>query len=191
MSDDQNHITIDKVFKNIWYYLKIGIENRDSDYHTFSLATSYKNIVRNRTVVLRNYNEDNKTISFHTHNLTKKVLDINNNKNVEALFYNRKEKIQIRISGLAVINEQDDLCKEKWLEMSTQTKECYFQNITSGQPINNPDLIKSVIQDKISENFIIITIHINKIDWLYLSSKGHKRIKFLAQDNFKGEWIAP
>ena len=191
MSDDQNHITTDKVFKNIWYYLKNGIENRDSDYHTFSLATSYENIVKNRTVVLRDYNKDNKTISFHTNNLTKKVLDINNNKNVEALFYNRKEKIQIRISGLAVINEQDDLCKKKWSEMSSQTKECYFQNITPGQPINNPNLVKSVIKDRISENFIIITIHINKIDWLYLSSKGHKRIKFLAQDNFKGEWIAP
>ena len=191
MDDNQNYVAIDKVFKNIWDYLKVGVKNRDSDYHTFSFATSYKNIVKNRTIVLRDYSEKNKTISFHTNNLTEKILDINNNKNVEALFYNRKEKIQIRISGLATINKQDNLYKKKWLEMSSQTKECYFQNINPGQSIDDPDLVTSTIKNEISKNFKIITIHINKIDWLYLSSKGHKRIKFIAPDNFKGKWVAP
>jgi general stress protein 26 len=188
---DYDKSAIDEVFKKIWEYLKIGLKDRDSDYHTFSFASSHKNIVKNRTVVLRDYNEVNKTISFHTNNLTEKVLDINNNKNVEALFYNKKEKIQIRISGLATVNKQDDLCEKKWLEMSDQSKECYFQNINPGKSITNPNLVTSIIQNEVSKYFTIITIHINKIDWLYLSSKGHKRIKFISQDNFKGEWIAP
>ena len=75
--------------------------------------------------------------------------------------------------------------------MSDQSKECYFQNINPGKSIDDPNLITSIIKNEVSENFIIITVHINKIDWLYLSSKGHKRIKFISQDNFKGQWIAP
>ena len=51
--------------------------------------------------------------------------------------------------------------------MSDQSKLCYFQNINPGSIIKTPDVIEQNLQDKMSENFVIISIHIKRTDWLF------------------------
>ena len=191
MNTTENHNNTNEIYENIWKCLDKGVNDRFSDYHTFSLATAPKNIVEVRTVVLRGYDRKNQSIIFHTNNLTSKISEIKNNSNVGALFYDKKEKIQIRCNGDAVINNMDEYCKERWNKMSAQSQECYYQNISPGENIEYPEIVKNKLENKLSENFTVITININKIDWLYLSSKGHTRVKFLKNNGFAGQWIAP
>ena len=191
MNTTENHNNTNEIYENIWKCLDKGVNDRFSDYHTFSLATAPKNIVEVRTVVLRGYDRKNQSIIFHTNNLTSKISEIKNNPNVGALFYDKKEKIQIRCNGDAVINNMDEYCKERWNKMSAQSQECYYQNISPGENIEYPEIVKNKLENKLSENFTVITININKIDWLYLSSKGHTRVKFLKNNGFAGQWIAP
>jgi hypothetical protein len=113
------------------------------------------------------------------------------NPNVGALFYDRKAKIQIRCNGDAVINNMDQYCKERWNKMSAQSQECYYQNISPGENIEHPEIVENKRENKLSENFTVVTINISKIDWLYLSSTGHTRVKFLKNNGFTGQWIAP
>ena len=191
MNITENHNNTNEIYENIWKCLDKGVNDRLSDYHTFSLATSPKNIVEVRTVVLRGYDRKNQSIIFHTNNLTNKINEIKNNPSVGALFYDRKGKIQIRCNGDAVISNMDQYCKERWDKMSSQSQECYYQNISPGKNIESPGIVKNKLENKLSENFTVITININKIDWLYLSSAGHTRVKFLKNDGFTGQWIAP
>ena len=191
MNTTENHNNTNEIYENIWKCLDKGVNDRFSDYHTFSLATAPKNIVEVRTVVLRGYDRKNQSIIFHTNNLTSKISEIKNNPNVGALFYDKKEKIQIRCNGNAVISNMDEYCKERWNKMSAQSQECYYQNISPGENIEYPEIVKNKLENKLSENFTVITININKIDWLYLSSKGHTRVKFLKNNGFAGQWIAP
>ena len=191
MNTTENHNNTNEIYENIWKCLDKGVNDRFSDYHTFSLATAPKNIAEIRTVVLRGCDRKNQSIIFHTNNLTSKISEIKNNPNVGALFYDKKEKIQIRCNGDAVINNMDEYCKERWNKMSAQSQECYYQNISPGENIEYPEIVKNKLENKLSENFTVITININKIDWLYLSSKGHTRVKFLKNNGFAGQWIAP
>jgi len=191
MDINENHNNTKEIYENIWKCLDKGVNDRFSDYHTFSLATSPKNIAEIRTVVLRGYDRKNKSIIFHTNNLTNKISEIQNNPSVGALFYDRKAKIQIRCNGDAVINNMDQYCKERWDKMSSQSKECYYQNISPGDDIKYPSIVKNKLENTLSKDFTVITININKIDWLYLSSTGHTRAKFLKNDGFSGQWIAP
>ena len=191
MNITENHNNTNEIYENIWKCLDKGVNDRFSDYHTFSLATALKNIAEIRTVVLRGYDRKNQSIIFHTNNLTSKISEIKNNPNVGALFYDKKEKIQIRCNGGAVINNMDEYCKERWNKMSAQSQECYYQNIAPGENIEYPEIVKNKLENKLSENFTVITINISKIDWLYLSSKGHTRVKFLKNNGFTGQWIAP
>ncbi len=46
------------------------------------------------------------------------------------LFYSKKDKIQKRINGKAHINNQNQLCEQKWKTMRNLSKLCYFQNHT-------------------------------------------------------------
>tara|TARA_Y100000389_G_scaffold191369_1_gene217437 strand:- start:16090 stop:16704 length:615 start_codon:yes stop_codon:yes gene_type:complete len=191
MNITKNHNNTNEIYENIWKCLDKGVNDRLSDYHTFALATSPKNIVEVRTVVLRGYDRKNQSIIFHTNNLTNKISEIQNNPSVGALFYDRKEKVQIRLNGDAVISNMDQYCKERWDKMSSQSQECYYQNISPGKNIESPGIVKNKLENKLSENFTVITININKIDWLYLSSAGHTRVKFLKNDGFTGQWVAP
>ena len=191
MNNCQNLSKTNEIYENIWKSLDKGVKDRFSDYHTFSLATSSKNIAEIRTVVLRGYDRQNQSIIFHTNNLTNKINEIKNNPSVGALFYDRKGKIQIRFNGDAVINNMDQYCKERWNKMSAQSQECYYQNISPGQNIKSPEIVKNKLENKLSKTFTVITINLSKIDWLYLSSKGHTRVKFLKNDGFTGQWIAP
>ena len=191
MNITENHNNTNEIYENIWKCLDKGVNDRFSDYHTFSLATSPENIAEIRTVVLRGYDRKNQSIIFHTNNLTNKIVEIQNNSSVGALFYDRKAKIQIRCNGNAIINNMDQYCEERWNKMSAQSKECYYQNISPGANIEYPEIVKNKLENKLSENFTVVTINISKIDWLYLSSTGHTRVKFLKNNGFIGQWIAP
>jgi pyridoxamine 5'-phosphate oxidase len=191
MDITENHSNVDEIYGNIWKCLNKGVNDRFSDYHTFSLATSSKNIAEIRTVVFRGYDREKQSIIFHTNNLTNKINEIQDNPNVGALFYDRKAKIQIRCNGDAVINNMDQYCKERWNKMSAQSQECYYQNISPGENIEHPEIVENKRENKLSENFTVVTINISKIDWLYLSSTGHTRVKFLKNNGFTGQWIAP
>ena len=191
MNTSKNHDNIDEIYKKIWDCLKLGIKESKSDYHTFSLATSDEKLSYNRTVVLRDYDIEKHTIIFHTNNLSNKVKQIRTNTNVSALFYSKDDKIQIRFTGHASINNQDEYCDERWNKMHPQSKKCYYQNIKPGTYIDHPELVKTEKTDLLSKDFSIITININSIDWLFLSSSGHIRAEYLRINKFAGKWIAP
>ena len=187
----EEYENIESIFQHIWKSICIGKKNRHSDFHTFSLATCHQNVVKNRTVVLRGYNEEKGIILFHTNVFSEKISDIKKNNNVECLFYSKKSKIQIRFSGTALINHNDEICKKKWNQMSDQSKLCYFQNINPGSVIKRPDDVKQHLQNKMSEAFVIISVNIKKTDWLFLSHSGHKRVIFFDNNVDSGNWIAP
>ena len=88
----EEYENIESIFQHIWKSISIGKKNRHSDFHTFSLATCHQNVVKNRTVVLRGYDEEKGIILFHTNVFSEKISDIKKNDNVECLFYSKKTK---------------------------------------------------------------------------------------------------
>ena len=186
-----NQRNLKGIYKELWVALETAIVDRKSDFHTFSLATVNNEIADNRTVVLRGCNKNKMILSFNTNNSSDKIAHISKNNNVSALFYDKDAKTQIRIIGKAVINNNNDYCKDKWGKMSKQSRECYFQTINPGKTIEHPYNVTIKYNQKMSENFTIIDINILRIDWLYLSASGHSRAKYTKENNYEGEWIAP
>ena len=140
-----NQYNLKGIYEEIWDYLDIAVKDRKSGFHTFSLATISNGYPDNRTVVLRGCCKKTMKLSFHTNNFSNKIIDISADHNVSALFYDKEKKIQIRIVGIANINNDNSYCKEKWENMSNQSKECYFQNINPGKTVDNPDQIKKIM----------------------------------------------
>tara|TARA_Y100000817_G_scaffold312063_1_gene305260 strand:+ start:49 stop:624 length:576 start_codon:yes stop_codon:yes gene_type:complete len=187
----ENLNDVNEILESINKVLSRGVKDRHSDYHTFSVATSANNLINNRTVVLRDFSYEKKLLCYHTNFLSEKISELKKNNNIACLFYSKKDKVQIRINGKAHINNGNQICKEKWKTMSEQSKLCYFQNHNPGKKVANPVEVKQSANNSISKLFSIITVDIEKIDWLYLSRLGHKRVFFLKKNNFDGYWVAP
>jgi len=100
MNTTENHNNTNEIYENIWKCLDKGVNDRFSDYHTFSLATAPKNIVEVRTVVLRGYDRKNQSIIFHTNNLTSKISEIKNNSNSRRLILSAWNPNQINEMAL-------------------------------------------------------------------------------------------
>jgi len=179
--------------------LQKAIKDGKHEYHCFYLATINKKEPKIRTVVLRALNENKNTLSFHTDLRSDKVKEIQSNRNVSALFYDKKRRIQIRIQGDAQLDKNSNKLKKIWSSMRPESKLCYMGPFAPGEkldqfqpnlPNHNAQNITTKNNKKGYENFCRVTIYLESLDWLQLEHSGHQRIYFSFNKNSKPIWIA-
>tara|TARA_B100000035_G_scaffold188712_1_gene161124 strand:- start:3033 stop:3614 length:582 start_codon:yes stop_codon:yes gene_type:complete len=187
------------ILKDIWNELNSSLKQRNHPFHIFAVATinnQSKPDVRN--VVLRDVDEKSKSITFHTDKRSKKINHIENYNDVCALFYDQHKKIQLRTYGKIFLVNDKQIKEERWNKSKSMSKLCYLNKYPPGDKIlsskeylpdeNDLENIENGI-----ENFSIIKIDIQSIDWLNLNYKGHERmiIDFLGNSKVNYRWVAP
>ena len=88
---------LNKIYLKIWDLLDKGLKNRDAPFHIPVFISSDKDKVDGRIVVLRGVDEKEKKIWFHSDIRSNKIEKLKNNPDVAFLFYDKSEKIQLRI----------------------------------------------------------------------------------------------
>ena len=188
-----------QIIKSEWENINLGIQKAKHDYHSFVFSTVSKNSPDSRTVILRDFDEHKPAIWFHSDKRSKKILHLEENENVSALFYDKSRKVQLRINGIADIEEDIEHNKKIWNSMRPESKLCYMGPYAPSQKINHfePNTLKKSAHDldKKDEHlglsrFCRIRIKIKKLDWLKLDYKGHQRLKFEFGKKVKTQWIA-
>ena len=188
-----------QIIKSEWENINLGIQKAKHDYHSFVFSTISKNSPDSRTVILRDFDEHKPAIWFHSDRRSKKILHLEENENVSALFYDKSRKIQLRINGIADIEEDIEHNKKIWNSMRPESKLCYMGPYAPSQKINQfePNTLKKSAHDLDQEDehlglsrFCRIRIKIKKLDWLKLDYKGHQRLEFKFGKKIKTQWIA-
>ena len=193
---------LDKVYIKIWELLKTGLKNRDAPFHIPVLISGNKNKFDARIVVLRGINNKEKKIWFHSDIRSNKVKILKSNPDAALLFYDKSEKIQLRILGLAQINYQNDITKISWQKTAHMSRQCYMGDkppgtdvsiATSGLTEDIDNLKYSKEESEIGyKNFCVIEVFIKSIEWLYLAAKGHRRALFnLKNNSLEKKWLIP
>jgi 3-hydroxyisobutyrate dehydrogenase len=151
-------------------------------------------------VVLRKANPVSKELRFHTDTRSKKWQELNLNPSISALFYNAADRIQIRVKGRGVLQFNNDISAAAWQKTSLSSRRCYLtnfdpssftQNPTSGLPENIEQENFTLEESEIGfQNFGIVSIQVQNIDWLWLHHAGHRRAYF---DYISGSfrWMIP
>jgi len=188
-----------QIIKSEWENINLGIQKAKHDYHSFVFSTVSKNSPDSRTVILRDFDEHQPAIWFHSDRRSKKILHLKENDKVSALFYDKSRKVQLRINGIADIEENIEHNIRIWESMSPESKLCYMGPYAPSQKINQfePNTLKKSAHDldKKDEHlglsrFCRIRIKIKKLDWLKLDYKGHQRLEFEFGKKVKTQWIA-
>ena len=126
--------------------------------------------------------------------------DVKNNTNAALLFYDKDEKIQVRLKVNCIINYKNDITKNSWEKTQHISRKCYLVDNgpgtesdvpTSGlkPELDNFDYTKEQSEEGY-KNFTVIQCKIKSIEWLYLAAKGHRRAKFDLESN-KDTWLVP
>ena len=189
-----------EIIKKIWLMLDDAITNRGSQFRIPTFICGDQTDFDGRIVVLRKSDQKNNTVQFHSDIRSDKIDKLKKNPNASLLFYDKEEKIQLRIKVNCVINHDNEITKQSWLKTAHVSRKCYLVDNGPGTEMDGPssglnkDIEKSGFTMEESEkgykNFTVIQCNIESIEWLYLAAKGHRRIRFDLKNN-KNNWLVP
>ena len=182
------------IFSNQWNQLELAVKEAKHNYHLFALSTIDRDSSDIRTVVLRNVNKKNHSISFHTDIRSPKFEQITKNPSVSVLFYDGQARTQIRMVGTASICAEENKLNSLWENLSIESKKCYMGEIAPSGPLLGKTTINKIKEKDPNEgynNFARVTINASKMDILLLHHLGHRRIEFRFDGKtYSHRWLA-
>ena len=189
-----------EIKKKIWLMLDDAITNRASQFRIPTFICGNQSDFDGRIVVLRKSDQHNNIVQFHSDIRSDKIEKLKNNPKAAMLFYDKDEKIQVRLKIECVINHNNDITKESWSKTQHISRKCYLVENGPGSESEIPTSgLKSELDNfeftmKQSEegykNFTVIQCKIKQIEWLYLAAKGHRRARFDLETK-KDTWLVP
>ncbi len=190
----------EEIKNKYWSMLEDAVSNRVSSFRIPVFICSYQDEVDGRIVVLRKSDRENNLLQFHTDFRSPKVEILKNNNKASLLFYDKEEKIQLRVKVNCEINNQNSITEESWKKTQHISRRCYLTDSPPGTSSENPTsgMISKLedfdyTMDQSEEgfkNFTVIKCNIRSIEWLYLAAKGHRRAMFDIE-NKKESWLVP
>lgn len=186
-----------------WQLLENGSSNPKDGFYTGTLGTQTTTGVSLRTVVLRKTNSAEKKAICYSDVRADKVQQIRQRPGVSFLFWDSEKKIQLRLTGKATVHFNDPLALQYWEHTSLSNRRSYLTITSPGTSQPRPasglpdELDKREPSQEESErgreNFAIIGIQVEHLDWLFLNSNGHRRAQFVykAGHLINKEWSTP
>ena len=184
----------------IWSMLDNAIKDRSSQFRIPVFICGSQDDFDGRIVVLRKSDQSNNLIQYHSDIRSNKIVKLKNNKNASMLFYDKDEKIQVRLKVDCTVNHDNEITKESWLKTGHMSRKCYLVDNGPGTESPSPtsglkpelDNFEFTMEQSEAgyKNFTVIQCKIKSIEWLYLAAKGHRRAKFDLENN-KDIWLIP
>jgi len=179
----------DKIFEKLTQELKKGAFKKGHYFKYFTLATlGVDKFARLRLVALRNVSDDLK-LTFFTDKRSKKMLHIKENNRVSLLFYHHKKLIQLRIDGIARVNNDQYQIQKSWEQIGTEARKDYITKEAPGSSIEDPESLEYL---KEGDYFSIVEIDPFRIEYLELKKNGHTKIKYSKDESgWTSEYLVP
>lgn len=192
--------SLSDVEKDCWKRLVNGAVKGRDPFHLPAVANFIDGEISLRTVVLRKALPEDRELRFHTDIRSPKWIALQVNPTISALFYDAASRIQLRVKGKAVLYFNDTITSEAWEKTNLSSRRCYLTPFTPSDfsDIPTSGLSPQIEQEEFSleeseagkENFGVVGIKVDSIDWVWLNHAGHRRAYF---DYVKGEynWMIP
>lgn len=156
-----------------------GVADRRSGFHTPCLASvGLDGAPSLRTVVLRRFDPVARLLSVHTDVRSAKYREIVADPRVGLHFYDPGQKIQLRINGLATLHADTVIADQAWAASREVSTACYAVEPGPGTVVAQP-VMAPLPSASGRRNFAVIQVPIMRLEFLWLSSEGHRRALFM------------
>jgi len=189
-----------EIKNKIWSMLDNAVKDRGSPFRIPVFICGTQDDFDGRIVVLRKSDQSNNLIQYHSDIRSDKIAKLKDNKNAAMLFYDKEEKIQVRLKVECNINLNNDITKKSWLKTGHMSRKCYLVDSGPGTGSDTPtsglkpelDNFEFTMEQSEAgyKNFTVIQCKVKSIEWLYLAAKGHRRARFDLENN-KEHWLIP
>ena len=179
---------LQEILLKIWSMLDDAVTNRSSPFRIPVFICGNQNNFDGRIVVIRKSDRSNNLLQFHSDIRSDKISVLKDNIIASMLFYDKEEKIQIRLKVDCTINHNNKITKESWSKTGHISRKCYLVDNGPGTKSTKPTSGLNPKMDNFEftmeqseegyKNFTVIQCEIKSIEWLYLAAKGHRRARF-------------
>ena len=189
-----------EIKKKIWLMLNDAVTNRASQFRIPTFICGDQSDFDGRIVVLRKSNQKDNIVQFHSDIRSDKIEKLKRNPKAAMLFYDKEEKIQVRLKVECLVNHNNEITKESWSKTQHISRKCYLVDNGPGSESKTPtsglkpelDNFEFTMEQSEEgyKNFTVIQCKIKNIEWLYLAAKGHRRARLDLEKN-KENWLVP
>ncbi|MEM6262083.1 MAG: pyridoxamine 5'-phosphate oxidase family protein [Bacteroidota bacterium] len=193
--------TLDESFTYVWGLLGRATADRKHPFRTPGLATLGTEGPRVRTVVLREVDRRNYSMYVHTDTRSDKVKEIQANPHISWLFWDPREKLQVRLSGKAQCLTDHRLSHSIWEKASLNYRKSYSPQLPPGTETESLQTgVETYAREGATweeseswqDNFTVIVCEVEQVEWLLLHPAGHRRAKFnKTEEAWEGRWLVP
>lgn len=195
---------LEDIASDCWQRLRRGAKDRRHAFHQLTIANiDAAGQPHQRIMVLREADSAERLLRFNTDARAAKVGMIGDGAKVSVLAYDFKAKIQIRLHGVAQIEQQGPRADAAWAKATLFARRCYLADPAPGsfteQPISGLPADLEGIEPTLERseagrvNFSLLLITIDQMEWLYLAHTGHRRAQFIHDtgSGWQGRWMVP
>lgn len=197
-----HYTRLDAAETTAWDMLEAAAASAKPAFHTPVLASvAPDGAPQARTVVLRGADRTARTLRFHTDARSPKADAIGADSRVEIVFYDADAKVQVRIAATAQVLTEGSAREAAWEASGSGSKVCYLAVAAPGTPHATPTsglpphadggqrLDEKTLEEG-RENFAVLHVAVERLDWLYLAAAGHRRARI---DYAAGTrtWVVP
>lgn len=184
------------ILDNIWSDIENATKSGNA-FSTMCLSTiTVDNRPKSRTIMLRRADYNEATITFSTDIRSGKIKEITCNPYVSLVGYDRTTTTQIRIEGKAEIDKNESDRQKIWNNNNHSLRRLFTSLQKPGSEIDDPNemdygINEGALIETPPNNFAIISIRVEMIEWLDLDKTPHQRLKFRQLiSGWEANWLA-
>lgn len=190
-----HYTNLDAALESAWVLLRDGAKNRHAPAHTPTLAINgLDGTPRMRTFVLQGFEYPACELRLHTDQRSTKIAELRANPRAALHVYDPDRKIQLQIDCRAVLHINDEVSASAWAKTQPMSRIVYQVTDAPGTMIETP---LQAIRDPDSTDggaahFMVVTLQIAALEWLFLDARGHRRARFIRDGAaWTGTWLIP
>lgn len=180
-----------------WRCLKEGVNDRHSPFHTPALATvDSHGRPQVRAVALRAVDQSSGTLRFHCDRRSEKASEIHAARAAALQAFDPESRIQIRIDGTAELHTNGWIAQSAWTEAHAMEQVGYGiapapgTALASGGDYTLPHEDDAILSGR--DNFAVAVVRAERLEFLYLDRRGHRRALWLRSDvGWVETWLVP
>lgn len=191
--------TLDAVLADATARLEHAARDRRSTMHVPVVGTADGDL---RMMVLRACEAGLSRLRFHTDARSPKAAKIGSGSPVSVLAFDAAAKVQLRLRGTGRIEVRGPDADAAWGAATAFARRCYLAEAAPGTPAGHalsglPQAVEGLMPSEeqllpARDNFAVLLIEVQHLDWLYLAHNGHRRAQFTrGAKGWQGIWVVP
>jgi pyridoxamine 5'-phosphate oxidase len=188
------------IFDDSWNKLATA-GSKDAVFKNITLCNYAADDINAYTVVLRGADASAGNIIIYTDYRSPKVDQLRHNSKVTIVAYSDGEKLQLILKGEAIVHYQDDVSERYWKESGYKGRRSYLAQPAPSTVVDEAtDGLAYLNQKEFEEqdpagyeNFAVISIKADFMEYLQLNREGNRRAKFVlsGSNEWEGMWLIP